>query len=329
MTKLNALPKISGLVILSLILSFTSCKQKEEQSENNEPVAEASMTNQDPFFKLSLAEWSLHRTFNAENGDPFQFAKIAKENGFEGLEYVSQLYSKQIEALGIDKVVDSLKTMSEKYGMHNVLIMVDREGDLASPDEAVRDQAVENHKKWVDAAATLGCHAIRVNTFGTNDPEKWVPAVADGLTKLATYAATKNIEVLCENHGWLSSDAPVLMKAIHEVNRDNCGTLPDFGNWCVKRKDGENWGECIEVYPDKYQGIELMLPKATAVSAKSYDFDENGNETTLDYPRILKLVKDAGYTSYIGVEYEGNRLSEMDGLLATKALLLKSAKEIN
>ncbi|GAA4279775.1 sugar phosphate isomerase/epimerase family protein [Gaetbulibacter aestuarii] len=328
MTKLNALPGLSGFIVLSLILSLTSCKQKTEQSENTESMTESTMTNQDPFFKLSLAEWSLHRTFNAKNGDPFQFAKIARENGFEGLEYVSQLYSKQIEKLGFDTVIDSLKTMSEKYGMQNVLIMVDHEGDLASPDEAVRDEAVENHKKWVDAAATLGCHAIRVNTFGTNDPEKWVPAVADGLKKLATYAATKNIEVLCENHGWLSSDAPILMKAIHEVNMDNCGTLPDFGNWCVKRKDGEQWGECVAEYPDKYQGIALMLPKATAVSAKSYDFDDNGNETTLDYPRILKLVKDAGYTSFIGVEYEGNRLSEMEGLLATKALLLKSAAEI-
>ncbi|MFH4968643.1 sugar phosphate isomerase/epimerase family protein [Gaetbulibacter sp. M240] len=328
MAKLIFLPRLTGFILLSLFLSFSACKQKADKAEKMEPSNGTAMASQEPFFKLSLAEWSLHQKFQAEGGDPFQFAEIAKANGFEGLEYVSQLYSKQIETLGFDKVIDSLKTMSEKHGMQNVLIMVDGEGELASLDEAERDQAVENHKKWVDAAATLGCHAIRVNTFGTNDPEQWIPAVTDGLQKLATYAATKNIEVLCENHGWLSSDAPVLMKAITAVNMDNVGTLPDFGNWCIKRNQGERWGACEEVYPDKYEGIKMMLPKATAVSAKSYDFDENGNETTLDYPRIIKLVKDAGYTGFIGVEYEGTRLSELEGIKATKDLLLRSAKDL-
>jgi sugar phosphate isomerase/epimerase len=212
--------------------------------------------------------------------------------------------------------------------MHNVLIMVDGEGDLADPDEKARNKAVENHKKWVDAAQKLGCHSIRVNTFGTNDPEIWKVTVVDGLKKLSEYAATKNINVLCENHGWLSSDVPKLMAAIRTVNMPNCGTLPDFGNWCVKRKEGSQWGECEEVYPDKYEGIKMMLTAAKAVSAKSYDFDENGNETTLDYPRIIQLVKDSGYTNFIGVEYEGERLPEKEGILATKNLLLKSAKEV-
>ena len=218
--------------------------------------------------------------------------------------------------------------MSELSGMHNVLIMVDGEGDLADPDETKRNEAVENHKKWIDAAQKLGCHSIRVNTFGTNDQEVWKVTVVDGLKKLSEYAATKGINVLCEKHGWLSSDAPKLMEAIHLVNMSNCGTLPDFGNWCVKRDQGERWGECLEVYPDKYQGIEMMLPAAKAVSAKSYDFDENGNETTLDYPRILQLVKDSGYTNFIGVEYEGTRLSEREGILATKNLLLNSVASL-
>jgi sugar phosphate isomerase/epimerase len=271
----------------------------------------------------------LHRTFNDDGVDPFKFAEIAKEMGFEGLEYVNHIYTQQIEDLGFDTVIDSLNTLSQKHGMQNVLIMVDGEGDLASPNIDERNQAVENHKKWIDAAQKLGCHSIRVNTFGTNNPKEWLPAVVDGLKKLSTYAATKNINVLCENHGWLSSDAPLLIEAIDKVNMDNCGTLPDFGNWCVKRKDGEQWGECIEEYPDKYQGIELLLTKAKAVSAKAYDFDKNGNETTLDFPRIIKLVKESGYTGYIGVEYEGDRLSEKEGILAIKNLLLKSAKSIN
>jgi len=249
---------------------------------------------------------------------------MAKEMGFEGLEYVSQLYDDEIELLGMDKVIDSLKTMSQLSNIQNVLIMVDHEGDLADPDETKRNEAVENHKKWVDAAEKLGCHSIRVNTFGTNNPEVWKVTVVDGLKKLSEYAATKNINILCENHGWLSSDAPKLMEAINLVNMPNCGTLPDFGNWCVIRDQGERWGECLEVYPDKYEGIEMLLPAAKAVSAKSYDFDENGNETTLDYSRILQLVKNSSYTNFIGVEYEGTRLSEREGILATKKLLLKS-----
>ena len=321
--------KISGnfkLFAFAMIMVFTSCKNDSKKD---------SMTNiidnevSSPFFKLSLAEWSIHKFIREENGDPFLFASIAKDKGFEGLEYVSQLYNDEIDQLGFDKVIDSIKTMSEKYGMHNVLIMVDDEGDLADPDESVRNQAVENHKKWVDAAQKLGCHSIRVNTFGTNDPEIWEVTVVDGLRKLCEYAATKNINVICENHGWLSSDVPKLMEAIHTVNMPNCGTLPDFGNWCIKRKDGEKWGDCLEEFPDKYEGIKMMLTVAKGVSAKSYDFDENGNETTLDYLRIIQMVKDSGYTGFIGVEYEGDRLSEMEGIDDTKNLLLKVAKEVH
>jgi sugar phosphate isomerase/epimerase len=276
-----------------------------------------------------LAQWSLHKTFNDQGVDPFKFAEMSKQMGFEGLEYVNHLYAKQIEELGFDTVIDSLKKLSEKNGMQNVLIMVDNEGDLADPDEDVRDAAVENHKKWIDAAAKLGAHAIRVNTFGTNDPEIWKTAVVDGLKKLSLYAATKNINVLCENHGWLSSDAEKLMQAITAVNMTNCGTLPDFGNWCTKRKDKTaKWGECEEVYPDKYKGTALMMAAAKAVSAKSYDFDENGNETTIDYTKMLQIVKDAGYTGFVGVEYEGSRLDETAGTKATKDLLLKAAKEV-
>lgn len=321
------LPRILSLVFTVTMLIMFSCKNDkkvDEQAQNIENEIQEM-----PFFKLSLAQWSLHKTFNDNGVSPFEFAKMAKEMGFEGLEYVSGLFTKQIEALGFDKTIDSLKTLSEINGMNNVLIMIDGEGDLADPDEEARNKAVENHKKWVDAAQKLGCHSIRVNTFGTNDPEIWKETVVDGLRKLSEYAATKNINVLCENHGWLSSDVPKLMEAIRTVNMTNCGTLPDFGNWCVKRKEGSTWGECEEVYPDKYEGIKMMLTAAKAVSAKSYDFDENGNETTLDYPRIIQLVKDSGYTGFIGVEYEGERLGENEGIQATKNLLLKSAQLVH
>jgi sugar phosphate isomerase/epimerase len=317
--------KSTSFYIIALLFVATSCKN----SSNKIEAQQEKVTSTAPFFKLSLAQWSLHKYVIEEKKSPFHFARQAKEMGFEGLEYVSQLYNAEIEKLGFEVVIDSLKTLSAQNGMQNVLIMVDHEGDLADPDAVVRDAAVENHKKWIDAAATIGAHAIRVNTFGTNDPEIWKTTVVDGLKKLATYAATKNINVLCENHGWLSSDAEKLMQAIRDVNMDNCGTLPDFGNWCTKRKNvGEKWGECAELYPDKYKGTSLMMAAAKAVSAKSYDFDTNGNETTIDYTRMLQIVKDAGYNGFIGVEYEGSRLDETAGTKATKELLLKIAKEV-
>ena len=319
--------KVFTLLAIVLSTALFSCKKVTKEVTQTEPIEQE--VNTAPFFKLSLAEWSIHKFIQEENGDPFLFASMAKDMGFEGLEYVSGLYDKKIDQLGFDKVIDSIKTISEINDMHNVLIMVDGQGDLADPDEKVRNQAVENHKKWVDAAQKLGCHSIRVNTFGTNDPDVWKVTVVDGLKKLSEYAATKNINVLCENHGWLSSDTPKLMEAIHTVNMANCGTLPDFGNWCVKRKDGSTWGDCLEEFPDKYEGIKMILTAAQAVSAKSYDFDENGNETTLDYKRIIQMVKDSGYTNYIGVEYEGERMSEKEGILATRDLLLKVAKEVN
>lgn len=321
-----SISKIIFTAVIFVSFSISSCKTDQPKHSNS---SAKTQTEKELFFKLSLAQWSLHRYVKDEKKSPFHFASQAKEMGFEGLEYVSQLYTYEIEELGFDVVIDSLNNISKKESMQNILIMVDDEGDLADPDENKRNQAVENHKKWVDAAAKLGCHSIRVNTFGTNDPEIWKTTVVDGLKKLSEYAATKNINILCENHGWLSSNPDALMAAIKEVNMKNCGTLPDFGNWCVKRSDiKEKWGDCAEVYPDKYQGTKMMMPAAMAVSAKSYNFDENGNETTIDFVKMLQIVKDAGYTGFVGVEYEGDVLDEKAGIQATKDLLLSATTKL-
>ena len=321
-----SISKIIFTAVIFVSFSISSCKTDQPKHSNS---SVKTQTEKELFFKLSLAQWSLHRYVKEEKKSPFHFASQAKEMGFEGLEYVSQLYTDEIEELGFDVVIDSLNNISKKESMQNILIMVDDEGDLADPDENKRNQAVENHKKWVDAAAKLGCHSIRVNTFGTNDPEIWKTTVVDGLKKLSEYAATKNINILCENHGWLSSNPDALMAAIKEVNMKNCGTLPDFGNWCVKRSDiKEKWGDCAEVYPDKYQGTKMMMPVAMAVSAKSYNFDENGNETTIDFVKMLQIVKDAGYTGFVGVEYEGDVLDEKAGIEATKDLLLSATTKL-
>ncbi|RMZ51839.1 sugar phosphate isomerase/epimerase [Flavobacteriaceae bacterium PRS1] len=324
---------LAVLVVSFFIIGFPSCKSSEEKKEEANGQEE-SVQIEASLFKLSLAQWSMHKMIMDGRVSPFDFAKKAKAWGFEGLEYVSQLYSAELakyddEKEGMKALVTQLKKESETAGIANLVIMVDGEGDLANPDESKRNESVEKHKKWVDAAYDLGCHSIRVNTFGTNDPEIWNVVVQDGLKKLSEYAATKNINVLVENHGWLSSDAPKLMKAIEGVNMSNCGTLPDFGNWCIKREEGVRWGTCLEEYPDMYQGIQLMMPAAKAVSAKSYDFDADGNETKIDYYKMLQIVKDAGYTGYIGVEYEGSRLSEEEGIIATKKLIINASKKVN
>lgn len=319
--------KLTSLLLLCVLIF--SCKNT---SEKDTPMIEKqsetkTVTKTPPTFKLSLAQWSMHKMVEEQGANPLEFAKEAKALGFDAIEYVTDLYSKKIEEYGFAAVIDSLKRQNEKHGVQCVLIMVDGEGDLADPDEAKRHEAVENHKKWVDAAFTLGGHSIRVNTFGTNDPEIWINTVQDGLKKLSEYAATKNINVLVENHGWMSSNAPLVMQAINGVNMPNCGTLPDFGNWCLKRANNERWGECIEEYPDYYEGIKLMMPAAKAVSAKAYDFDAEGNQPKIDYVKMLQIVKDAGYTGYIGIEYEGSNLSEKIGIIATRDLIIKAAAQ--
>lgn len=325
MKTIGFLNKWASSIFLMFLLIFLSCGKNEKRTMTEKIVNTPSK----PFFELSLAEWSLHLRFNEKGVSPFEFARIADSLGFDTLEYVSQLYTNQIKELGFETVIDSLKKESEKYDLKNNLIMVDNEGDLANQDLAIRNQAVENHKKWVDAAAKLGCQAVRVNTFGNNDPKIWGETVVDGLKKLCEYAATKNINVICENHGWLSSDVPKLMQAISAVNMSNCGTLPDFGNWCIKRTEDKFGGECLELYPDKYEGVKIMMPKAFGVSAKSYDFNEYGYETTIDYAKMLQIVKDSGFKGIIGIEYQGETISEIEGIIATRALLLNVVKELH
>ncbi|MCH4822849.1 sugar phosphate isomerase/epimerase [Gramella lutea] len=320
------------LALCALFFVVTGCKQnRENKAENEMIVQKESNENTDSlFFELSLAQWSLHKAIQSGKLDPLDFAEKASELGFSGIEYVSTFYSERINEAEDPEaemkiVLDSLKSKSEKFNIRNVLIMVDGEGDLADPSEEVRNKAVENHKKWVDAAEFLGCHSIRVNTFGTNDPQEWHNAVIDGLTKLSEYAATKKINILVENHGWLSSDITKLMAAINEVNMENCGTLPDTGNFCTKRKDGQKWGECEEHF-DPYKGVKLMLPKAEGVSAKSEDFPDAGME--IDYEKMMQIVKDSGYEGFIGIEYESDKYPEDEGILHLKNLVLKSAENI-
>lgn len=314
------------------LLGLYACKETKKTTVIDGDVDDVEV-NSTPFFKLSLAQWSIHKMIRENGVNPYTFAEKAKSWGFSGLEYVSQLYRPELEAKGysteaMKSFVDKCNAEAEKHGMENVLIMVDGEGELSVVDSVERKKAVTNHFKWVDAAAAMGCHSIRVNLMGVKTVEEWISSSVDALTQLATYAKDKKVNVIVENHGGFSSDAGLLVSVMKQVNMDNCGTLPDFGNFCVKREDGSYYnGVCIEEY-DIYKGVTELLPYSKAVSAKSYDFDADGNETKIDYAKMLKIVKDSKYTGFIGVEYEGNELSEEEGILATKQLMLKVAKSL-
>lgn len=262
-------------------------------------------------FKISLAEWSLHKALFSKQIDNLDFPKIAKETyGISGVEYVNQFFK---DKAGDAKYLADLKKRAEDHGVTNVLIMIDGEGDLSEPDKAKRDQAVKNHEKWVDAAVALGCHAIRVNTGGHYSASN-VDSAAEGCGALAEYGVKNKMHIICENHGGPSSDPDALLALIKKVGMKNFGTLPDFGNF--PNKD--------HVYSiDVYEAIARMMPHAYGVSAKSYDFDDAGNEKHMDFARIMKIVTDAGYNGWVGIEYEGSKLSEPDGIKATKALLEK------
>jgi sugar phosphate isomerase/epimerase len=291
-------------------------------------------TTNNLFFKLSLAQWSLNGSITSGKFNPYNFARKAKELGFSGLEYVNGLYSDVINSRNkyqaIKRFIKKSNDEAKRNNIENLLIMIDGEGDLATSNVRKRNDAVENHKKWIDAASQMGCHSVRVNLYGEDKMEKWMEYSYNSLRKLAEFSRDYNINVIVENHGSLSSNAKLLMRVISDVNVENCGTLPDFGNFCIERLDGDLYdSECIKEY-DRYKGVKEMMPKAFAVSAKSNLFNKNGEEVNIDYLRMLRIVKNSGYNGYIGVEYEGHDLSvsEVDGILATKNLLINKGKLI-
>ena len=263
-----------------------------------------------PAFRISLAEWSLHETLFAGKLDNLEFPRTAKQQfGIDAVEYVNQFFKDK--ARDADYLAE-LATRATDEGVTNVLIMCDGLGNLGDPDEKARTRAIENHFPWVEAAKRLGCHAIRVNAASKGEFEEQQKLAADGLSRLAEYAAQMRMNVIVENHGGLSSNGGWLAGVMKLVDRPNCGTLPDFGNFLDY---------------DRYRGVEELMPFAKGVSAKSHEFDAEGNEVRTDYRRMLKIVLDAGYSGWVGIEYEGKALPEAEGILATKKLLERVREE--
>ena len=281
-------------------------------------ILSASSNNKDQL-KISLAQWSLNKAIKSGELSPLDFAKKARSFDIDAIEYVSGLYTNHTDTLkkiSMQKLSKELLKRSDDYGIDNVLIMIDSQGSLASSNKKERLKAIDNHKKWIDFSYEIGCETMRVNLSGETKLDRWTENSIKSLTELSDY--NKSINVVVENHGGLSSNGKYLSNVMSKVNIDNCGTLPDFGNFCI---DGSPRA-CNEWY-DIYKGVEELMPYAHAVSAKSYGFDDSGNETKIDYSKMIDIVKKAGYKGYIGIEYEGSRMSEDDGIIATKKLLEK------
>jgi len=291
-----------------------SCARKSGEQDSS-----TLSTSSDMFFKISLAEWSLHKMLNANELTNLDFPSFAKnEFDISAIEYVNQFFKDKAQD---QEYLRELKTRCSDLGTTSLLIMVDNEGNLGDTDKGKRSTAVDNHKKWVEAAQFLGCHSIRVNAAGSGSREEVAAAASEGLRTLSEFAIDYGINVIVENHGGYSSDGQWLASVIADTGMNNCGTLPDFGNFCIQRERKPEGGSiCVEAY-DRYKGVEELMPYAKGVSAKSYDFDENGNCIETDYEKMLAIVKASGYIGYIGIEYEGSTLSEVDGIKATKALL--------
>ncbi|MDP4222666.1 MAG: sugar phosphate isomerase/epimerase family protein [Bacteroidota bacterium] len=275
-------------------------------------LAAITTTSQAQAYKISLAEWSLHRSLSNKTITNMDFPRIAKETyGLDAVEYVSTFFRDKAEDMDY---LTKLKNECDKYGIKSLLIMVDGEGNLADTSAAARTKAIENHYKWVKAAKFLGCHSIRVNAGGRGTMGQMQAAAIDALSRLSAYASDYGINVVVENHGGNSSYGKWLAEIMKTVNRPNCGTLPDLGNF--------------NEY-DRYKGVTEMMPFAKGVSGKTHDFDENGNETQIDYARMMKIISDSGYKGYIDVEYEGNKLSEDEGIKASIALVKKVIEPYN
>jgi sugar phosphate isomerase/epimerase len=269
-----------------------------------------------PLFKISLAEWSLHRTLFDGKLDNLDFPATAKKDfGIDAVEYVNQFFKDKAKDT---KYLTELKKRAADAGVTNVLIMIDGEGSLGDPDEEKRTEAVENHYKWVEAAKFLGCHSIRVNAHSDGSYDEQMKLAADGLRRLSEFGDKHDVNVIVENHGGLSSNGEWLAGVMKLVDNKRCGTLPDFGNF--QTSPGE--------WYDRYKGVKELMPYAKGVSAKSHEFNSQGDEVRTDYFKMVKIVLDADYHGYIGIEWEGDSPSEAEGIKLTKKLLERVRDEL-
>lgn len=305
---------IIGLLFWASILFSLACQETSDKSVKTKN----EIATQTP--KYSLAQWSFNREIFSGKMTTIDYIKIAGEMGFDGVEYVSQFFQDKVEDFDY---LDSLNRATKKAGVKSLLIMIDNVGNLGSSNIGERNKAVENCKKWVIAAKYLGCESIRVNAHGDGSPEEIKVACLDGIGRLAEWSQKEGITVLIENHGGISSNGAWLAELVEELQKYDVGSLPDFNNWCTKRENGQLWeSPCIERY-DRYKGMKELMPFAKSLSVKSFDFDEAGNETTMDYAKLFEIVQASGYDGYMGIEFEGHDTPSKEGIIKTRELVDK------
>jgi sugar phosphate isomerase/epimerase len=298
--------------------SLAACAVARQSSTTQPAAAPTSQParKDTPVFDISLAQWSLHKTLFDGRLDALDFAQYtADEFDIHAIEYVNSFFKDKATDRSY---IERLRRNADTAGVKSLLIMVDGEGALGAADDTERMTAVENHHKWVDAAEQLGCHSIRVNAKSSGTADEQRLYAADGLARLTEYAAKRKLNVLVENHGGLSSNGAWLASVMKTVDNPRCGTLPDFGNFLI---GDDEWY-------DRYEGVRELMPFAKAVSAKTNDFDQDGNEVHTDYRKMMTIVLDAGYRGFVGIEYEGQALSEPAGVRATKKLLERIRAEL-
>lgn len=271
--------------------------------------------------KYSLAQWSFNRDLFAGEMDTVDFIYAAKDMGFDGVELVSQFFQDKVADLDY---LDRLNSAANEAGIKNIMIQVDNIGNLGASDPALRAQAITDGKKWVDAASYLGCDMIRVNAHGDGSPAEIKAHSIEAIGTLAEYANQKGIQIIIENHGGISNNGAWLADLVATLADKNVGSLADFHNWCTERENGQLWGApCRQEY-DGYLGFAELIATDKSVSVKGIEFDAQGNETSMDFPRFFNMMQEASYKGYLGIEYEGSSLPSREGILKTKALAEKS-----
>ena len=295
-------------------------------------------TKKDLFFKFAISQFSFASQFWTKQLDPLDFAAKSKELGISGLDYCSMFFADKAKDATF---LNELKKRAADNGSYNLRIMIDGEGVLGDLTEATRLKAVENHYKWIDAAATLGCPMIRVNVEGDGAPADVAKAAIDSLGRLIEYGSKQHIDVIVENHVGISCNGAWLAGVMKQLNNPHCGTLADFGNFCINRTKPETQDiagymktRCLEEY-DRYKGIAELMPYAKGIHVKSHFFDANGDDPETDFYRMFKIIKASGFTGWASIEYEGGLLKmytkdakyldDYAGVTATKKLAEKAA----
>ncbi len=300
---------VSGLVGITSGSLLSGCRTTPHPAREHD-----AMNNAPESYPLSLAQWSLHRTIRAGELDPLDFPVMTREVfGLGGVEYVNTFFK---DKAGDRAYLADLRRRAEDHGVRNLLIMIDGEGDMGDPDPNRLRATIENHRRWLEAARTLDCHCIRVNAQSSGTPAEQRERCIRGFEQLLPHAEALDVDVVIENHGGLSSNGAWLADLVGSIGHPRLGTLPDFGNFVLDWSTGARY--------DRYRGLEELLPFARAVSAKSHDFDDAGEEVHSDFGRIMDLVRDSGYRGWVGIEYEGETLPERDGILRTRSLLLRN-----